>query len=100
MADFFKDLGKNSDKYLSDIEDKIYEFADNTGTRIDIMHFKSQKDRELKELGNKVYRMHLKDKFDEDDIKKDCIRILEIDNKIKSIEGEADEKKKARKTKK
>lgn len=97
MADFFDKFAKNSDKYLSELEDKFYEIADSAGTRIDIIHLKKDKDRALRELGSAVYRMYLKGKFEEDAIKKDCGRILDIDKKIKRVEDDAHEKKKERK---
>lgn len=96
MADFFDKIAKNSDKYLSDIENKLYELTDSAGTRIDIIHLNRERDKFLRELGRAVYKMYLKNKFEEDAVKKECEKVLDIDKKIKRVKYDDHEKKKDR----
>lgn len=99
MSDFFDNFGKGSDKFFSEIENKFYEIADSTGTKIDIMHLSRKRDKELMDLGVRVYKMYLKHKFEIEDIEEECSSILKLDERIKEIQDGAREKKKERKGK-
>lgn len=84
-------VADNMDKYLTNIGIKTCEIADTTKVKLEMHSLKKKRDETLISIGKMVYKMCLKDKFDEKKIAEKCSIITELDEQIKGKEYELDE---------
>ena len=83
MADFFDKVKGDMDKYFEAIGLKAGELADTARIRMEIHYLNKEKEKELISLGSAVYKMYLKNKFDEKKIIEKCTPIDDLEEEIR-----------------
>jgi hypothetical protein len=75
-------------KYIKAIGIKSGELLDTAKIKLEIGSLKRQRDDEFKRIGSIMYKMYLKDKFDDKRISEICKAITKIEEEIKDKEKE------------
>ena len=88
MPDFFDKVKQGIGKGITTVSVKSKEALETTKLKGLIGKLQEQKESSLEELGNIVFTMFLKGKFDEKRIKEKCEIIRELDSRIKDKEEE------------
>lgn len=80
-------MKKRIGAYLKTLGVKSGEMLDITGIKFEIRSLRRKKEDTLFVIGNMVYKMFLKDKFDKERISSECRKIVDLEKQIKIREN-------------